>query len=85
MKAGLTTSLHFPAAPDTTPAKSAAPESAPNVLESFRDALSESDLIHKRLRSLLVSADRHGDLQVILSACLRLERPVRALIQSEEV
>jgi DNA-binding transcriptional ArsR family regulator len=55
-----------------------------NVLEVLGDATREAGLIQKRLRDLPASASRHGDMQVIRGAALRLIDKVTVLITYEE-
>ena len=69
MKAGIVRSLHFPKG--AQPALLAPPPS--NLLEIYSAALRDAALINEKLQELLASTDRHGDLQVTLSAARRLE------------
>lgn len=60
------------------------PERQPNVMQAFTDALRDAELIREKLRNLVNSGSRHGDLQVTLSALRRAEDSVRLLIEAEE-
>lgn len=85
-------SIHFPPAPkDEAPPKrhatnpAAKPKAEPvNIMECFGNALRDVELARERLRSLITSANRHGDLQVCLSAAKRLQDSLTALIEAEE-
>ena len=79
-------SVHFPEAPRNSVSSPSAPHTPKelNVIEQFADALRDSELIRSRLRGLLTSDSRHGDLQASLSAALRLADKLRALIENEE-
>jgi IclR helix-turn-helix domain len=44
----------------------------PNVFEALRDATRESALLSTKVRELIRSVNRHGDLQVARSAALRV-------------
>jgi len=73
-----TRSIHFP--PPTTPEKEPAQRPA-NALEVFAATLSDSQLLWTKAKELLISTNRHGDLQVMLAATRRIEA---ALIEIEE-
>jgi hypothetical protein len=72
--------VHFP--PATEPAKSE--PTKPSVLETYSSALRDAELMREKLRGLIVSDNRHGDLQAILSAARRVEDTVQTLIDAEE-
>jgi hypothetical protein len=72
--------VHFP--PAAEPA--ATVQAAPNVFETFAAALRDTELMREKLRGLIVSENRHGDLQAVLSAARRVESSVQALIEAEE-
>jgi hypothetical protein len=61
----------------------AAPQ--PNIIQTFSDALRDTETIREKLRGIMNANDRHGDLQVALSALKRLETGIRTLIAAEEV
>jgi hypothetical protein len=61
-----------------------APKTAKNPYESYRDAAIDSKLVSEKLKSLLTSENRHGDLQVMLSATGRIAANLRAMLQVEE-
>jgi len=77
MKAGIHHSITFPPAQESAARQ-------PNVLATFASALADVELVRKKLRDLLVADDRHGDLQVVLSAVHRVQDAVQALIRAEE-
>jgi hypothetical protein len=77
--------MHFP------PAVTAAPAAAPatrriTVIGCYADALGDVETAREKLKALLAAdaEDRHGDLQVVLSAVRRLEANVQRLIEAEE-
>lgn len=80
MHAGLTTSVHFPPAPARQPE---AAHSVPH-LQTYASALADVELVRDQLRRLLTSENRHGDLQVALSALKRLQPAIQILIDAEE-
>ena len=55
-----------------------------NVMECFSGALRDTELAREKLRELVNSGSRHGDLQVALSAARRLEASLSKLIEAEE-
>ena len=76
------TSVHFPRAEKGNNAASKKP--AANALEVFANAHRDVETIREKLRGLLTSDSRHGDLQAVLSATLRLAEHVKTLIEFEE-
>ena len=62
MKQGGAHTVHFP--PAAEPEKAA---SAPNILETYAAALRDVELMREKLRGLIVSTNRHGDLPSTLS------------------
>ncbi len=93
MKAGGQHSIHFPAGTDlvnggskdsSAGASKLAPVPQVNVLQRFADALRDVELCRERLRGLVISGNRHGDLQVVRSALLRSVEAVNSLIDAEE-
>lgn len=80
-------SVHFGSLPFDPPQSKAEPQPAPvqaNALQSFGDALRDTELVRNKLRGLIASDSRHGDLQITLSALRRIEDAVRVLIAAEE-
>jgi hypothetical protein len=73
-------SVHFPLAsePATTPKGNL------NILETYSAALRDVELMREKLRGLIVSETRHGDLQIVLSAARRVEELAQALVEAEE-
>ena len=71
-------SIHFPPGRENRAAE------VPNVLGTFAAALSDAELIREKLRKLLLTDNRHGELQIVLSAARRVEQNVLALIAAEE-
>jgi hypothetical protein len=57
---------------------------AVNVLAALATAQRASDLVRQKLKGLLASDNRHGDLQVALSATRRLGEALSILIDGEE-
>lgn len=90
MKEGGFRSVHFPAAPEPEqPARrrrepEAKPAAETNILEVFANANRDTELIRERLRGLLTTPSRHGDLQTALSAVKRLADNIQILIEHEE-
>lgn len=78
-------SVHFPESPAKapSPATEAKPD-VPNILEVFAEALRDVELVRSRLRGLLTTDSRHGDLQAALSATRRVEEKLQTLIDHEE-
>lgn len=80
-----------PSRPEYDPAaeprhRSAADAAEPkNVLAALASALRHSNLVHNKLRALLQSGNRHGDLQAILSALRNCAADVKVLIDDEEM
>lgn len=91
MREGGVRSVHFPPAaePGARPRK---PEPKPNpdpvaetnILEVFANAHRDTELIRERLRGLLTTTSRHGDLQAAYSAVRRLAENIQILIEHEE-
>lgn len=54
------------------------------VLAALASALRHAELIKGKLRALMTSQNRHGDLQAILSACRNCAADVVVLIDDEE-
>lgn len=86
----MTRTVHFPRVDppkaETTPATTTNVRAVPNrknPIESYRDAWADSNLIAETLRRLLNSSNRHGDLQVIRTACRRIKANVASLIEEE--
>ena len=85
-----THSVHFPPAPETEEKRSstrlAGETQRENVgaLEWLSAAVRDVDLARGMIRGLLRSANRHGDLQVALSAARRLQTALESLIEGEE-
>ena len=82
-------SVHFPEAPkpDAKPLNPGHFETRAkevNILEVFANAHRDVELIREKLRGLLTSSTRHGDLQVSISATKRLEEYLGVLIEHEE-
>ncbi len=77
---GASRSIHFPAASEP-PAR---PSEQTKVLDCFAGSLRDVEQIREKLRALLVSENRHGDLQAALSATRRLESSLLELIRTEE-
>lgn len=84
-------SVHFPPATEPEqPAKPARhrldpkPAAETNILEVFANANRDTELIRERLRGLLTTTSRHGDLQAALSAVRRLAENIQILIEHEE-
>lgn len=84
-------SVHFSKLPFEPPkasmeseAQSPAATPRPNALQSYASALRDAETLRDKLRGLVSSDSRHGDLQVSLSALRRIEEAVRALIAAEE-
>jgi hypothetical protein len=75
---GNQTSIHFP------PGRENRASEVPNVLGTFAAALSDAELVREKLRKLLLTDNRHGELQIVLSAARRVEQSVLALIAAEE-
>lgn len=75
--------IYFPPVPELAKEPAPVPK-IPNSLGNYASALREVELIRERLRGLVISENRHGDLQIILSAGRRLEESVLALIEAEE-
>lgn len=69
-----------PLHPIRKPARKAAPI---NMMECFASALRDIEITREKLRDLVNSGSRHGDLQVALSAARRLEASLQALINAE--
>lgn len=67
------------------PAKQADPKPQPNIMQCFGDALRDAELMREKLRGLVSSHARHGDLQVALSAAKRVEEALKVLISAEEL
>jgi hypothetical protein len=96
----MTRSIHFPPADGVPAAarkvavktngvnafRGATPQPAHrvNVIGCYADALRDVETAREKLRALLVADDRHGDLQVALSATRRLEANIQQLIEAEE-
>jgi hypothetical protein len=55
-----------------------------NAFEALRDATRESALVSVKLKELIQSGNRHGDLQVARSAALRIVEHVDRLIGYEQ-
>ena len=55
-----------------------------NAIEVFGSALRDIEIVREKLRGLVASYERHGDLQVALSACRRIEHDLTVLILAEE-
>lgn len=55
-----------------------------NLIETYSEVMREAALILKLLGGLLISANRHGDLQVVLTASKRLQKYVQELLEAEE-
>ncbi len=55
-----------------------------NVMETFSSSLRDVELVLEKLLEFVNSGNRHGDLQVALSAARRLEASLSALIDAEE-
>lgn len=77
---GNTHTVHFPPATEPAPTKT----SRPNILETYSATLRDVELMREKLRGLIVTGNRHGDFQAILSAGRRAEDAVQALIEAEE-
>lgn len=73
-------SIHFPPARQTPEPR----KYTCSVLGALQCALEETELAREKLRGILLSEERHGDLQVALSAVRRLEAAVQRLIEAEE-
>ena len=56
----------------------------PNVMETFANALRDVETIREKLRGLVNSGSRHGDLQVARSAAIRIQESLSILIDAEE-
>jgi hypothetical protein len=69
--------LHFRPAADATTRR-------PNPLQALADAQRDAELVREKLRGLLTTETRHGDLQVTLSALRRCLENVQVLIEVEE-
>lgn len=91
MREGGVRSVHFPPAaepgprtrkPEPKPDLEPAPET--NILEVFANAHRDTELIRERLRGLLTTQSRHGDLQAAYSAVKRLADNIQILIEHEE-
>jgi hypothetical protein len=78
-------SIHFPSARVESPRPDSTPAPRVNALESFSSALRDAETIREKLRGLVVSDGRHGDLQTALSAARELEGHLLELIEAEEV
>lgn len=85
--------VHFPPVPKPDPARSPTDgrrkvgtrsDDPRNAIQAYSDALRDTELVRERLRNLLNSANRHGDLQVALSAAERLRGSIQLLIDTEE-
>jgi hypothetical protein len=57
---------------------------APLALDALRDLSLQSKVIADILKGLVLSENRHGDLQVIRSAALRLVEAADVLIKEEQ-
>jgi hypothetical protein len=91
-----TRTVHFPpAAREPAPAESALEkrgrevrerkaEPGVNAIAQLADALREVETVRVKLRGMLVTDNRHGDLFVCLGAVRRLETAIQALIEVEE-
>ena len=55
-----------------------------NAIAELADALREVETVRVKLRGMLVTENRHGDLFVCLGATRRLESAIQALIEVEE-
>lgn len=54
------------------------------VLGALAAAVADAQLVSNKLKALVGSATRHGDLQVALSAVRRIEGSLLVLIEAEE-
>jgi hypothetical protein len=61
-----------------------AADSAVNAIAELSSALREVETVRVKLRGMLVTDNRHGDLFVCLGAVRRLETAIQALIEVEE-
>ena len=62
-----------------------ASEGLKNPLHAYAEALYDSDLVHRKLKALVVAPDRYGELQVMRSAVRRIELNLTAMIEAEEL
>ena len=83
MREGGVRSVHFPGPPKQEPAPEPKAKEL-NILEVFANAHRDVELIREKLRGLLTSGTRHGDLQVSVSAAKRLQEQLNILIEHEE-
>jgi hypothetical protein len=56
----------------------------PPALDALKDIAVHSKVIEEKLKGLVLSDNRHGDLQVIRSAALRLVQAAEILIAEEQ-
>jgi hypothetical protein len=78
-------SLHFTGGIELpSGAREEEPATAVNVLEVYANCVRDVSTASDKLRKLLLSENRHGDLQVSLSALRRATTAVEALIAIEE-
>jgi hypothetical protein len=61
-----------------------AAEPGVNAIAELSNALREVETVRVKLRGMLVTDNRHGDLFVCLGAVRRLETAIQALIEVEE-
>lgn len=77
-------SIHFPP-PDLSPAKGADSQLVyQNIILTLSEVLRDTETLREKMRGLLVTDSRHGDLQVALSCARRIEAGIQVLIEAEE-
>jgi hypothetical protein len=59
-------------------------QTAPPTLDALKEIAVSSKVIDEKIKGLVMSENRHGDLQVIRSAALRLVQAADILIEEEQ-
>lgn len=80
MRVGAAHTVHFPPPTEPLPRK----QEVPNVLGVYALALGDVEHVRETLRSLLLSHNRHEDLQAALAAARRVQDSVQTLLEAEE-
>lgn len=70
--------------PEKTAAAPAPQVTVKNAFECYANAVSDCQVIAEKLRKLFASDNRHGDMQVIRSAALRIAEEAAHMIEIEE-